>query len=324
METCPLYQQVIAEGDLIHAQFVQSCPTEPFLGSSDFVEAEALHKQLLQVGASLSPVAKPPAHPQIRSVDERFALALSHKKGGNGVQRNSTHAAHLLGALAREGHVLAMYELGDIFQNGEGVVARDPMRAMKLYELAVEEGDHVPSMVRLGKIFQLGDGVPNDEVRAVAMYERAVAHGDVVAMNNLGVMLKSGSRVVQADPARAMELFERGEELGHVSAMYNLALLLKNGARGVRKDFPRAVRLYERAIERGSTNALYGLAVLLEEGGNGVEKDVDRARQLYKRAAGQGHASSKSRLTVLDNHRLSGSASVRTRPVMPVMPRKRV
>ena len=180
----------------------------------------------------------------------------------------------------------AMFNLGHLLQeSGEGV-ERDVVRAMELYESAIEKGDNVFAMVNLGYLLQEGaEGVERDAVRARELYESAIEKGDMKAMFNLGVLLQEGAERVERDAVRAMELYESAIEKGDIDAIVNLGVLLQEGAEGVEQDAVRARELYESAIEKGdNVFAMVNLGYLLQEGAEGVERDAVRAMELYESA----------------------------------------
>jgi TPR repeat protein len=66
--------------------------------------------------------------------------------------------------LAEEGDVLAQYNLGLLYYQGEGV-PQDLAEAARWYRRAADRGDAL-SQYNLGLMFSLGEGVPQDDVLA--------------------------------------------------------------------------------------------------------------------------------------------------------------
>jgi hypothetical protein len=78
--------------------------------------------------------------------------------------------------------------LGLLFANGPGD-ARDRAEAVRLYRLAVTQGD-AAAQFNLGNMFANGPGDAKDRAEAVRWYRRAAAQGDAdatAALARLGV-----------------------------------------------------------------------------------------------------------------------------------------
>ena len=67
---------------------------------------------------------------------------------------------------------------------------------MKWYRLAAEQGG-VSAQYNLGVMYDNGDGVPQDYKEAVKWYRLAAEQGDAKAQNNLGFMYQIGQGVLQ-------------------------------------------------------------------------------------------------------------------------------
>ena len=71
---------------------------------------------------------------------------------------------------AEAGDVVAQYNLGVRYVNGEGVAA-DDVAAVKWFRKAAEQGDAI-AQTNLGFMYLLGEGVPEDSVAAYAPNKR--------------------------------------------------------------------------------------------------------------------------------------------------------
>ena len=67
-------------------------------------------------------------------------------------------------SLAEQGHAIAQYNLGVMYDNGEGV-PQDYAEAVKWYQLAAEQG-HAKAQNNLGVMYAKGRGVEQDDVLA--------------------------------------------------------------------------------------------------------------------------------------------------------------
>ena len=74
-------------------------------------------------------------------------------------------ALHWLGKAAEQGHAMASFILGSMYEDGEGV-GRDQAKAHELYERAARNGEP-KAMLNLGNIYLEGRGVPVDKARAL-------------------------------------------------------------------------------------------------------------------------------------------------------------
>jgi len=72
-------------------------------------------------------------------------------------------------------HPLAMYFLGIMYSNGQGV-EQDLKESAKWYKAAAEQGV-APAQYRLGKLYMKGKGVPKDMETAYAWFSVAVVNG---------------------------------------------------------------------------------------------------------------------------------------------------
>ena len=152
---------------------------------------------------------------------------------------------------AAKGDASAMFNLGVLYHNGQGV-AQDYAKAREWYEKAAAKGDE-SAMFNLGLLYHNGFGVAQDYAKARAWYEKAAAKGQASAMFNLGLLYHNGYGVAQ-DYARAREWFGKAADEGNASAMFNLGVLYDNGF-GVAKDYAKAREWYEKAAARGHARA---------------------------------------------------------------------
>ena len=77
---------------------------------------------------------------------------------------------------AEQGHESAQFNLGVMYDNGEGVT-EDDAEAVKWYRKAAEQG-YDSAQYNLGVMYAKGEGVPEDDVAAYAWFSVAAASGD--------------------------------------------------------------------------------------------------------------------------------------------------
>ena len=87
---------------------------------------------------------------------------------------------------AEQGYALAQYNLGLLYDNGQGV-PQDYKTALKWYTFAAEQG-HASAQNNLGVMYHNGQGVPQDYVRAHMWANLSAAQG--TEMGALGAFIK--------------------------------------------------------------------------------------------------------------------------------------
>lgn len=97
--------------------------------------------------------------------------------------------------LAEQGHADAQYNLGVMYDEGEGV-SESTSEAMKWYLRAAEQGNS-DAQYNLGATYDEGDGVPENNQAAAKWYRLSADQGDSDAQFNLGAMYYAGEGVPQ-------------------------------------------------------------------------------------------------------------------------------
>jgi uncharacterized protein len=97
--------------------------------------------------------------------------------------------------LAEEGDSKAQYELGVMYQNGEGV-PQNYSKAVKWFRQAAEQGDS-NAQYSLGLKFSVGHGVPQDYTEAAKWHRESAEQGNTDAQLSLGRMYDRGNGVPQ-------------------------------------------------------------------------------------------------------------------------------
>ena len=100
-------------------------------------------------------------------------------------------------AAAERGEARAQFNLGSMYENGEGV-PEDDATAVKWYTKAAEQGN-ANAQSNLGLMYDHGRGVPEDDATAVKWYRKAAEQGDANAQSNLGLMYNHGDGVPEDD-----------------------------------------------------------------------------------------------------------------------------
>ena len=82
-------------------------------------------------------------------------------------------------ALAEKGDLIAQYNLGVIYRDGEGVL-KDFKEAVKWFRKGAEQG-YDNAQVNLGAMYANGNGVPQDNLTAYAWWNIADTNGQALA-----------------------------------------------------------------------------------------------------------------------------------------------
>jgi len=145
--------------------------------------------------------------------------------------------------LAEQGEAEAQYNLGVLYDKGQGV-PQDDTKAVRWYRLAAGQGNSA-AQFNLGVMYANGQGVPQDDGEALRWYRLAAEQGKASAQNNLGVMYNFGQGVPQ-DDGEALRWYRLAAEQGKASAQNNLGVSYAKG-QGVLQDYVQAHMWYNLA-----------------------------------------------------------------------------
>jgi hypothetical protein len=120
----------------------------------------------------------------------------------------------------------------------------DYATAMRLYKPLADKGD-ASAQYNLGTMYEAGQGVTQDYGEAAKWYRKAADQGAARAQNNLGTMYEAGLGVRQ-DYGEAAKWYRKAADKGAARAQYNLGVLYDTG-RGVPRDYVEAHKWYDLA-----------------------------------------------------------------------------
>jgi TPR repeat protein len=215
---------------------------------------------------------------------------------------------------AAAGNTGAMYNLGVLYQNGQGV-AQNYDQAREWFQKAADAGN-ADATNKLGELYSYAQGVARDYSAARNWYQRAAAAGSTEAMCNLGVLYQNGQGVPQ-NYDQAREWFQKAADAGNAEAINKLGELYYY-AQGVAKDYTPARNWYQRAAAAGNAKAMSNLGVLYENG-QGVAQDYGKAREWFQMAAGLGDPVAKLALSRLGQSTISPPESSTSRPTKKIL-----
>lgn len=195
--------------------------------------------------AKPAPILPPQAY---GSVKDALRLGIRDYNAGDKIA-----AAQALEFAATQGHALALWKLGRMYADGDGV-ARNDRRAFEYFSrIADENADEAPDSARAGV-------VANAFVSLGGYYLAGIRGSDI-----------------RPNPERAAEMFSYAASyFGDPTAQYNLARLYLEGT-GLDRDERQAARWLNLAAEKGFSSAQALLGQLLING-QGVPRQ--RARGL--------------------------------------------
>ena len=99
--------------------------------------------------------------------------------------------------LAEQGYAFAQYNLGILYEYGNGV-PKDYVEAVEWYRLSAEQG-YAISQYSLGLMYSNGYGVLKDKAEAVKWWRLSAEQGYVYAQGMLGIMYELGEGVLKDD-----------------------------------------------------------------------------------------------------------------------------
>ena len=138
------------------------------------------------------------------------------------------------------------------FQVGLDAAERgDYATALREWTPLAEQGD-AKAQYNLGVMYENGQGVPQDYKTAVKWFTLAAEQGYDFAQFNLGLMYNNGEGVLQ-DYATARKWFTLAAGQEHASAQYNLGLMSYDGD-GVPQDYVYAHMWGNIAASNGNEN----------------------------------------------------------------------
>jgi len=216
-------------------------------------------------------------------------LAVLHQNGEfhkveNGVvsqqPRDRDVARDLYQRGADLGHIIALYNLGMAYKNGDlGLSAgtasgapqgapvggtaktRDTLAFQNFSKSA--EGGYIPSMIQTALFLHNERGVARNPKRAVELLELAASRGSWEAMFYLGEIHRIG---FMSDPAEALVWHARAAEAGETRSQAKLARMLTDGDGLPAPQRESAGRYWRLAANGGSIEAQMELAALLRDG----------------------------------------------------------
>jgi TPR repeat protein len=174
------------------------------------------------------------------------ALDFANRLDGAGGGVSSDAALAALEDAAAAGQPMALWQLGLMYENGEGV-EKDPVKAFGYFsQIANDHADAAPrgleadivaqSFVKVGEYYAEGlpdAGIPADERRSHKMIIHAATYfGDADAQYRLGELYLDDNELGQ-NPLQSARWLSLAARKGHAAAQARLGELLFNGREGL-------------------------------------------------------------------------------------------
>ena len=271
-----------------HQNFATLHPDNPYIALYDLPMAENLKRLFADLFRE-----KPVLVPSARPVGPVVAAPLEEGNAAY-IRGDFKTAEGLLRPLAEQGNATAQFDLGGMYQNGQGV-PQDYAEASRWYRLAAEQGEG-RAQVELGAMYENGEGVPRDYAEALKWFRKAADQDFPAAQYNLGQMYRLGSGV-PPDNAAAAKWYRLAANKGYAAAQSNLGAMYARG-QGVRQDYTGALKWFHLAADHGDLDAQFNIGGMYDHG-QGVPRDYAEASKWYRLAAEQGYVYAQNSLGIM-------------------------
>lgn len=207
-----------------------------------------------------------------------------------------TAAKPVLGKLADQGNLQAMYMIGLILEGGYGDEEKDISKAVDLFAELSNEGELLSSIHLLS--FYVDEETKKDLVSTV----------NKNIMAGLDELEQSSSALVQYEVAnyyacnysvkmnhnKALAYYQKSAQQGYWMSLTALGNIYLSG-NNCRPDVDKAIRYYKEAGLKGDKEALYMLGNIYYTG-SVVQRDIQAAKHWYLLAAKQNYSDSLNML----------------------------
>ena len=176
------------------------------------------------------------------------------------------------------------------FRRGYNSYIRGDFDAAVATWTALADQGHIKSMNNLGTMYSQGKAVPRNYSYALFWYRKAAARTDARAMYNIGIAYEYGRGVDQSD-AQAISWYRRAADLGLAEATNAIAWVYATSPDFTVRDGAQALKWAQIAVKRQtSSKALTTLAAAHAELGEyrkavvAVERAIDYMKREFNGA----------------------------------------
>ncbi len=174
----------------------------------------------------------------------QFALGANYYFGQNGYTQDYSQAKKWFEASAKQGYTSSQYNLGLMYNKGEGVKP-DYKKAIMYYEQAAQ-ANFVRAQNNLGFIYYEGKVVPQDLDKAKFWFEKAANQGHLKSQLALATIYLSNRK----NYPKGLELLKRALKTNNPEAQVLMGVLYYNGT-VVSQDMNEAKRYFDMACKNG-------------------------------------------------------------------------
>ena len=276
-------------------------------------------------GYAMSPedVAQVMKYAEGGNASSQVLLGVAYLNGDGGLTRDPAAAAKWFEKAAVQGNGYAEGTLGDLYEDGLGVV-RNLKLAFDWREKAANRGN-VKAQLDLGKMYLEGLGVPKNSQKALQWLDRSATEGNPDAQYLLGRIYHQGTEDVGANRDLGKSWLDKASlqgsqdaiqfihwiesigypleevwynrvpalrklaEDGDPEAQYQLAQHYAKGSYGVKKDAALALQWYQKAAAGGNPSAMKALGRIYSQGLDGIARDPNAAKQWADKAKAAEH-----------------------------------
>ena len=150
---------------------------------------------------------------------------------------------------------------------------------------AADQG-RADAQYNLGFMYDNGEGVPEDDAEAERWYCKSAEQGYVLAQYYFGIKYANGYGVPE-DNAEAARWFGKAAEQGHALAQYDLGIMYDKGE-GVPEDDIQAYAWISLASAQGVENAKEAKEILTGEMTRAEIAEAQKLSRKYREAFGPG------------------------------------
>lgn len=180
-----------------------------------------------------------------------LAFCLNLPSAGQDFEKLLSNDFRSLKALAQRGDAIAQFNLGYVYDIGEGILEND-REAVKWYRKSAVQG-YAPAQYNLGLMYLNGEGVLMNARAAAWWFDKSAQQGNARAQFFLGLCYDNGNGVPRNDEVAA-ELYAFAAVQGHAIAQNNLGVMFASGE-GVKIDMVLAYAWLNIAASNGHANA---------------------------------------------------------------------
>jgi len=239
-------------------------------------------------------------------IDAKAELGRRLMFGDDNTKQDTWMAKQYLEEASNAGHIDATRRLGMLYSGEYGIPA-NYKRSHALLSLAADKGDGL-SMFQLANIYMQGQGVEEDPVKAMELIKKSADNGCIQGQYVHANALATG-QFYDKDTTTASRYFEMiieretDEDLDD-GELYTIALAFDSLGDMHRygdpyhTDINRAVALYTKAADLGYVSAQLTLG-LLYQGLEGVTRDHEASLYWLKKASGNGNKLAETTLSLL-------------------------